>query len=363
MPESELTAWGRDVRAALCPRCDWAYLLPAEGALPLCPHCFGAALEPLAEEVMELPYVRPPELVLPFEVQPATLAQQVAHFASGIPYPPEDLNPQALQARLQPLYLPAWLVDVDVAASWQGEMGFNYEVLSHQEQYSDAGSWRSRQVKETRVRWEPRVGRLQRHYDNLPAPAMDEAAGLARTLGSYNTAVARPYAPNAVEHGLVRLPNRVPEDAWREAQPLLQTAAAEECRQAGRADTIRDFRWAPQVQGQHWTLLLQPLYSTYYTDDAGQPQPVLIHGQTGKVSGARRASPKRAQKIALILGGIAATILLLSLVALLATVLLPPLALVGAIGIVLGLILGLAALVPLLRVAMFNRNTVTPPGG
>ena len=359
MSETELTAWGRDVRAALCPVCDWTYLLPAAARLPRCPHCFGAELEPVAEEVMQLPYVSPPELVLPFEVRPEELSQQVLRFAEGIPYPPEDLNPQALQSRLQPVYLPAWLVDVDAVAHWQAEVGFDYEVLSHQEQYSDAGSWRSREVKETRIRWEPRVGRMQRHYDNLPAPALERAAELTRDLGSYRVETARPFSPNVVEHGLVRLPDRLADDAWRDAEPLLQTAAADECRQAARAEHVRDFRWAPQLQGRHWTLLLQPLYTTFYHDDAGQPQPVLIHGQTGKLSGVRRASLKRAQRIALILGGIAAAILLLSLVALVASVVLPPLAVVGAIGIVLGIILGGAALIPLVRVWAFNRKQVS----
>lgn len=357
MSETELTTWGRDVRAVLCPVCDWTYLLPAAARLPRCPHCFGAELEPLAEEVMRLPYVSPPELVLPFELRPEVLSQQVLRFAEGIPYPPEDLNPQALQSRLQPVYLPAWLVDVDAVAHWQAEVGFDYEVLSHQEQYSDAGSWRSREVKETRIRWEPRVGRLQRHYDNLPAPALERAAELTRDLGPYRMEPARPYAPEVLEHGLVRLPDRLAEDAWRDAEPLLHGAAAEECRQAARADHVRDFRWAPQLQGQHWTLLLEPLYTTFYHDDAGQPQPVLIHGQTGKLSGVRRASLKRAQRIALIWGGVALAVLLLSLLALVLTFVIPPLALVGAGGVVLVFILGAVALIPLLRVWMFNRHT------
>lgn len=356
MPETELEAWGRDVRAALCPCCDWAYLLPAERPLPRCPHCFDGELVSLAEEVMELPTIRPPELVLPFEVPTETLAQQVTRFAEGIPYPPEDLNPQALRERLQPIYLPLWLVDVEVTAAWQAEVGFDYEVLRHQEQYSDAGSWRTRQVKETRVRWEPRVGRLQRRYDNLPAPALEDAAMLEHALGRFRLEAARPYAPNVLEHGLVRLPNRLPEDAWHDAEPGLQSAAAEEVRQAARAQHLRDFRWAPQVQSQHWTLLLKPLYTTFYHDDAGQPQPVLIHGQTGQVSGARRASLKRAQKTALLLGSITAVVLVLSLLALVSSFVLPPLAIVGGLGIILALILGGAALIPLVRVWRFNRR-------
>jgi hypothetical protein len=84
---------------------------------------------------------------------------------------------------------------------------------------------------------------------------------------------------------------------------------------------------------------------------------VLIHGQTGKLRGVRRASLKRAQRIALIWGGIALGVLLLSLLALVLSFVVPPLALVGAIGIVLVFVLGAVALIPLLRVWMFNRHT------
>ena len=86
-------------------------------------------------------------------------------FSQGIPYPPADLSPENLQQRLQRLFIPAWLVDASALASWQAEAGFNYEVVSHQEKYSDTqGGWRTQEVKEPRVRWEPRLGKLERTY-------------------------------------------------------------------------------------------------------------------------------------------------------------------------------------------------------
>jgi hypothetical protein len=43
----------------------------------------------------------------------------------------------------------------------------------------------------------------------------------------------------------------------------------------------------------HWTQLLQPMYATYYLDDQGRPQIVLVNGQSGAIGGPRRASQRK----------------------------------------------------------------------
>ena len=153
--------WGIPLQAAVCERCDWRYLLPAAEPLTGCPHCGAATLIPLSEELEALPSVRPPEFVVPFALSDEALARGVEAFASDIPFPPEGLNAPALQSRLQPIYLPTWLVDADVEALWEAEAGFNYRVVSHQEHYDDRGhGWVTHEVEEGRIRWEPRVGQL-----------------------------------------------------------------------------------------------------------------------------------------------------------------------------------------------------------
>ncbi len=355
---SELTGWGTDVGIAVCPHCDWRYLVPAEKTTLRCPHCFAAELDLVTEGVEQLPYVRPPELVTPFTVTKTTADKRIEEFADGIPFAPRDLNPDALRGRVQPLYLPMWLVDGDVTATWEAEVGFNYNVVSHQERYSDGSGWATQQVQETRIRWEPRVGQLERHYDNIVAPALEQHAAMEQALGVYALDNTQPYVASILESALVRLPDRAPEAAWADAAPAFQAAAGEECRQAAGADHIRQFRWSPTYTSQHWTLLLLPLYATYYLDDEGQPRPVLINGQSGRVFGARRASMQRAQHTALIIVAVAAVLFLLSLAVGVAGLAVPPLLAVGGIGGVLALCVGLGAIIPIVRAWQFNRKPV-----
>jgi hypothetical protein len=282
--------------------------------------------------------------------------------------------------------MPMWLVDGGIGATWQAELGYNYDVVSYQDRFSDAAGWESHEVTETRVRWEPRVGRLNRAYQNIPAPAL-EGFGLWRErLGDYDQALglvsptlerrfqraqsehydlhgAQPYQAELLGDAIVRLPNRAPRDAWADAARGFRDAAADECRQAAGADDIREFGWSPQFGQLHWTQLLLPVYTTYYLDDQAVVRRVLVHGQTGRASGPRRASVRSAWLRALLV--LVAAIGLIVAAALLAPwlgMVLPSIS-SDALGIalVVALLLVGQAISPFVTVARFNRRQEKEP--
>jgi hypothetical protein len=294
-------------------------------------------------------------LVAPFQLSSAQLDQAVQSFAQGIPFRPADLNPQALRSRLRQVYLPMWLVDAQVKAAWRAEAGYNYRVVSHQDRYAGSG-WSSQKVEEQRVRWEPRLGCLDRKYHNVAAPALEEHQQLKESLGKFDLAAATPYRAEMTIQSFIHLPDRSQQDAWSEAQRAFQSAAAEECRQAARADHLRQFAWQPEFANQNWTLLLLPLYTSFYLDDQRQPQPVWIQGQKGQVSGQRRASLKRAQRTTFTLLGVGGLLFLLSLALLAASVVAPPALVLGIIGLALAFALGLGSLAPVLAAWRFNQQ-------
>ena len=356
---SENATWVDALTQAVCPQCDWQYLAPLAVSPRRCPHCGQADLHTLEDERHNLPRVRPPELLLPFSAERTAIERAVTRFAAGIPYPPEDLNTAALLHRLDPLYLPMWLVDIDVTAQWQGEVGFDYQVVSYQEQFAN-GQWRQKKVEETRIRWEPRLGALQRRYENTATPALAHFGQLTERLGSFNLAAALP-ADDFPKDPIYRLPDRTPRDAWPDALPLLQQRAAEECRQAAAADHVRDFRWQASYSRQHWTQMLLPLYTTWYEDDEGTPQMVLIHGQTGRLVGQPRASMKRAQKRTVLIAILALVVGVLGIAAAVAGIFIPPL-LVAAFPLLLAaLLIGCGALVPIYRAWRFNDREKPQP--
>lgn len=355
MPDS--TAWEINLRAAYCPHCDWHYLIPPDFSASDCPNCHQVQLSLLDDPAEKLSDRFSPELYLPFTASNQILEQSIQEFATGIWFAPGDLNITVLKTRLQHLYLPMWLVDSRVEALWQAETGYNYEVISHRDRYEQRhGGWTSEQFTETRIRWESRLGRLQRTYHNIPAPALEEHFSLLRRLGDYALEAAHQFQPTAVSGTIIRTPNRSTADAWSEARPVLRSKATEECQRACRADHIRQFTWDSQHHSQNWTLLLLPVFVLYYLDDDERPQPVFIHGQTGKMLAPRRASMKKARRTALVMIVIAAAVFGLSLLTGLVSLILPPLWVVAGLGLILAVIIGMLALTPLIIVWQFNRS-------
>jgi hypothetical protein len=102
--------------------------------------------------------------------------------------------------------------------------------------------------------------------------------------------------------------------------------------------------------------LLLPVFVSYYLDDDERPQPVFIHGQTGKMLAPRRASMKKARRTALIMIVIAGAVFGLSLLAGLGSLILPLLWVVAGLGLILAVIIGMLTLTPLVTVWQFNRS-------
>ena len=349
------SVWGFEPQFAVCESCDWSFLLPPGTAAQRCPHCYQAELTLLPAQ--QPPDLATPELLLPFSLSSAALASQVRSFTQGIPFPPPDLTPGNLEKRFQRVFLPVWLVDAEVQASWEMEAGFNYEVVSHQDRYSQTqGGWASQEVKEERIRWEPRLGRLERAYQNIPVPALDDYPRLQSRLGDFDTAAAQPFSPAAFASASLRLPQRSQQDAWPQALPTLQAAAARDCQQACSADHVRQFRWSPEFPRRNWTLLLLPVLTTYYLDDERGLQVVMLHGRSGVISGSRRASFKRAQRTSLGFLLAALVLFLLGLLLAGASIALPPLLALGGFALVAALVLGLGAVIPPVVVWSFNRS-------
>lgn len=352
-----LAEWGVPFQAVVCESCDWSFLGVANELESVCPHCFQASLVRLEGDLSALTHQSAPELILPFDLQETRLEEKIQEFVRGIPFPPADLRATNLQSRFKRVYLPVWLVDVNAKSNWQAEMGFNYQVVSHQERYEqNQGNWQTQQVEENRTRWEPRVGSLDRSYTNLPAPAMENDAQIRKTIGKFNFQSSQNYTAMLIGKSLVRLPDRSKQDAWRNILPDLQSIAADECRKACDADHVRQFSWSPVFADQHWTLLLEPVFATYYLDDSQKPQPVMINGQSGQVFGARRASLNRAKQVSIYILLAALFLFIISLGSLVLTPLTPLFAAISAIGTVIAFAVALAALIPVISVWWFNRS-------
>lgn len=357
--------WGMPLMAVHCTACGEAHLVlqalvpqEQEGkAQSRCPFCLQKTATPQPTLLRE----EPPEQVLPYQVSEQRLAGTLERWSKGIWFRPTDLKADVLVKRAQRYLVPLWLVDGRIEAAWRADVGFDYQVVSYQDRYRDGAGWSSQEVKETRIRWEPRVGRLDRTYENVAAPALDDHRQLMSQLGDFDLGQRDDYTPQAASDAVVRIPTLDPQAAWPGAEAAFVRTAQAECQQASSADHIRDFTLQATYSDPNWTLLLLPAFVTWY-EEGEQTWPVLVNGQSGRVSGTKRASARKANVTSLVLGAIALVLFLLGGALSLLGAILPPVIAVGGVILLLGVLLAVAAPIPAISVWVFNRRSSSGSG-
>jgi hypothetical protein len=347
-------AWGLALQVSYCEHCHSAHLTPTDIPLTTCPTCLQDSLSSQPERLRW----EPPELVVPFAVTEESMAGLLAKWAQGIRFRPDDLEPELLLRRTRRYYLPLWLVDGDVEATWQAEMGYDYQAATFREQYVGA-QWVSQEVAETRVRWEPRLGRLKRHYDNVAVPALEDHERWMSRLGGYDYRARKAYSARAMTGSVVRIPDQAPDVAWPDAESAFNGTAALDCQAASEAHHIRNWSMRAAYSNLNWTQMLAPAFVTYYREGE-KVYPIWINGQSGHISGTKQMSQRKASVTSLIIGAVAILLFLVgALIALVGAVLVAPLA-VGAVVIVAGLLLGIIAPIPAMWVWYQNRSAAAP---
>lgn len=345
--------WGAERQPVGCTQCHRLFLVKPSARNSTCPLCRAGRLEPQPARMRSAE----PELLLSFQVSKQTLQEIYTNFISGVWIKLDDFTPESLLERTLPLYWPMWLVDSDIHGHWQMEAGFDYQVESTKENFS-AGRWSSRKELENRVRWEPRLGELDTHIDNVAVPALDEHQERAQKTRQYRLNRAKPFSADQLGSASLQIPDLPPGDAWPIARPIVNRKAAEICEKAAGAQHYRNFSIKADYEHLHWTQLLLPVYTTYYTDDDGQPQVVVVNGETGFIHGLRLASRKKGMRIAGILAGIAGGLLLLALLGFLLTMAFPAISLVAALFALLGFGVGISAIFPAVWPAQWNRRQI-----
>ncbi len=351
--EADAAVWGAPLHPAGCPACRQVYLVEASRIGQVCPNCARGKLQP------QPALLRPeaPELLAPFRYTQASLRPGLEKFVKEVWLRSDDFETDKLLQRAVPIFWPMWLVDSEVAGNWQAEAGFDYQVKSSQESYGGSG-WSTRAVVETRIRWEPRAGQIQRHYDNVAAPAISEQPRLLKLVGGYRFDQAKAYQPEQVKGAAFRVPDLPPESAWPLAQVQLDDAASTECRQAAGAQHLRHFTLRADYESMHWTQMLLPLYVTWYTDDQGQPHSLYLNGQSGVIGGTRLASQKKGWQWAGALLAAAAVVFILALLFAGLGLVFPPSMILGILLGIVAIVVACAAIVPAAWPWQWNRGQV-----
>jgi len=155
------------------------------------------------------------------------------------------------------------LLDNDVSGDWHSEEDFDYQIETSQDFFSN-NSWQSRKVVENRTRWEPRVGQVKRHYDNIALQATSDYQKLLDLIGNYHLKSAIPFEPNYFKDTDIRIPDIQPENVWQIAKSILDKTISDDCRRAANAQYSKDFLLRATYGSCNWTQLMLPIFITLY---------------------------------------------------------------------------------------------------
>jgi hypothetical protein len=349
--ESIEEIWGIPYQSVGCSNCKQVFLIHTTKTREICPNCGAHKLE----SQPALLRTESPENIIPFQKKVTDLSGILSNFMKGVWLRSKDFNVATMLSRVTPVYWPMWLVDCDLSGDWTAEIGFDYQVKSSQESYTQNG-WRSNEIIENRIRWEPRLGQIDRHYDNVASPANSDYSYLNACLGEYRLDLGIPYQPALIKGTILKIPDLHPESAWSNAQPKVNKLAGKDCMDASGGKHLRNFSIDAVYQKLNWSILLMPMYSTYYTDDNGNLHPVFINGQTGVMGGPRLASQKKGWQIAGISLVIAVGILLMALLCFVFSTILPLITILGILLVILALTVGVFSITAAIWPWQWNRN-------
>ena len=304
--------WGLDLDTLYCAQCRSVHLVSGGLAPEVCPVCFSSVTSVEAGNQSSGLRHEPPELIIPFQIDAQRARQALAGWLQASWLRPNEFNPELLSKRLRRYFLPLWLIDADVEAVWQAEMGYHYQAASFREHYQ-GGSWVSQQVEETRTRWEKRIGTLKRHYDNVAVPALEKHERWVSRLGGYDYRAYQPYSTSSIDASIIRVPDYAPDAAWMDAENAIDQIAARECMQAAGADQIRNWSMNATYTHLNWTQMLIPAYVTWYREGE-RYYPLWINGQNGHIDGVKLMSMSKAWLLAAAIGALAVLCFLLGAV-------------------------------------------------
>ena len=226
-----------------------------------------------------------PEGLLPFKVGRDQAAGVFRGWLSRLWFRPKDLGETAALSALQGVYVPFWTFDAATHSEWEAEAGTPYQV-------SVGGR------TETRIRWEPVSGFLEKFFDDVPVTA---SKGIPRDLlpdlEPFPTKDLVAYDPSFLsgflaEEVAVDLP-----EALREARARMEREIRSACAARIPAPMHRGLEVRTAWSGLAYKSGLFPIWIAAY-DYRGTPYRFLVNGVTGKVSG---KAPWSAVKIALAL--------------------------------------------------------------
>ncbi len=268
-----------NINAHVCGECKAVYAMYDGTTLDICPMCAQSNVAPSSSF--------PESAILPKEILPFTIprhrAQKILRkfFMRRRPW----LLPPALfhtlrEERLRQVYVPVYLFEVYVRASWKAKAGFRIPV---------AGKG---QIEEKEV-WEPVTGYWEHFFeDQLVMVSHKIQGGLFGEINDFPIRDFVNYDPRYLESFPAEISTKDPKDSAKEVEKVIDAHLKEVAKKNIKGEKIEELAILAERQAITFRVALLPMWVasfSYY----GRSFQYLINGHTGKLAGQKPLSPWR----------------------------------------------------------------------
>lgn len=219
-----------------------------------------------------------PEGLVPFRVDQRRVHDNLRAWARSRWFAPNSLKKVSAAESLHGTYVPHWTFDAATASAYTGERGQEYTVGSGDN-------------KQTKVRWYPASGQVQRFFDDVLVPGTAHIpAQKLKELEPWPLQQAVPYQ-EAYLAGFRTLRYDIePEAGFQSATQKMAKVIKEDCRKNIGGDRQRVHHVNTNYGSVTYKLMLLPVWFASYVYNGKQWQ-VVVNAETGEVSGDRPYSP------------------------------------------------------------------------
>ena len=292
LPQAEMG----EIRVLTCPNCAALVEFDPDTHAAECPYC----ATPVVTDTGDQRQIKPRGLV-PFHLEETTARAAMTEWLGRLWFAPNGLQQYARKGRkMTGIYVPYWTFDADTKSRYSGARGDAYYVTR-----TVMRDGKRVQVRERRIRWTPKSGRVARFFDDVLVLA---SKALPRkytdNLEPWDLSGLVPYQPQYLagfraEGYTVEL-----NDGYTQARAYMDRVILRDVRFDIGGDEQRVHDIDTVVKDVTFKHVLLPVWLAAYKY-RGKTYRFVVNGQSGKVQGER---PWSAWKIAfaVILGLIAA---------------------------------------------------------
>ncbi len=267
------------MRVARCGTCGARVSFDEAATSRLCVYCGSPSV---LEQEANRNAIRPESLV-PLDVGRAKAEESFRRWLGGLWFRPGALK-RGQRFEATGVYVPFWTFDCRVHSEWSADAGHYYWVT--QTVWVNVNGRRMPRTQRVRkVRWVPAWGARDDAFDDLLVHASaGQPRKLVQELGTFDTAGLVPYRPEYLAGWHAEEYQVDLEQGWAEGLAQVEERQRSRCAGDIPGDTHRNLRVKNTVSDVRWKHVLLPVWSIAYRYK-GKPYAVLVHGQTGLVSG------------------------------------------------------------------------------